>query len=128
MQLTSLSKPKWQPAHYRLLRSYLSKMKQHPNGDRGCIQIIKIIRNAFHESRDVDIERRKLREKEALQYLFYTNLSRFLDTVMGKMKPTERGAAATPDSEGKIPETKSDRLNTTLNEYKNKKIVLNQPK
>ena len=62
-------------------------------------------------------------EKEALQLLFTTKLSRFLDTVMGKVKVTTKGAAPIPDERGIIPDNEKDRLDANLREYKDKKII-----
>ena len=78
---------------------------------------LPLFRKAFQESRKADLERRNLMEKEALQLLFTTNLSRFLDTVMGKAKVTTRGAAPIPDEQGVIPDNKKDRLDANLKEY-----------
>ncbi|KAK3260368.1 hypothetical protein CYMTET_21442 [Cymbomonas tetramitiformis] len=73
------------------------------------------------------MERKTLMEKQALQLLFTTNLSRFLDTVMGKVKATTKGAAPIPDERGEIPDKIEDRLNATLIEYRDKKLYSTKP-
>ena len=88
---------------------------------------LPLFRKAFQASRKMDMERKTLMEKEALQLLFTTNLSRFLDTVMGKVKATTKGAVPIPDERGEIPDKIEDRLNATLIEYRDKKLYSTKP-